>query len=165
MKTTSFFTAAICVALFQFGCNSPSETTSQPSPELRMERPLTDMTDMEETQLEEAAVSDHAEQKDIWIVLGNYEGLLPCDDCEGVATYIQLDEEMNFHLSQKYVGTDRRSEPRSGKYSFADNVVTLLGVADEPNKYLLENKNLLQLDWNGNRRTGANARSYLLKRH
>ncbi len=98
------------------------------------------MTDMEETQLEEAAVSDHAEQKDIWIVLGNYEGLLPCDDCEGVATYIQLDEEMNFHLSQKYVGTDRRSEPRSGKYSFADNVVTLLGVADEPNKYLLETK-------------------------
>lgn len=161
MKTTSFFSAAICVALFQFGCNSPSETTSQPSPELRMERPL---AEIDETAVEATEAADNTDQKNNWMVVGSYEGLLPCDDCEGIATYLQLDEEMNFLLSRKYLGTERRSEPLSGTYTFADNMVTLLGVADEPNKYLLENNNLMQLDWNGNKRAGANARSYLLKR-
>jgi uncharacterized lipoprotein NlpE involved in copper resistance len=162
MKTTMLFSTAILFTVFQFSCNSPSETTSQASPELRMERP---MSEIDENKVEETDAVDYMEQKDIWIVIGSYEGLLPCTDCEGIALHLQLDEDMTFHLSQKYVGSDKRSEPRSGKYAFADNIVTLIGVADEPNKYLLENKNLLQLDWNGNKRTGANAQRYMLQRH
>ncbi len=162
MKTIKLLSAATLIVFFQFSCNSPSETTTQNSPELRMERPMAEVT---ETQVHETEASDYSEQKDVWILIGSYEGLLPCDDCDGIALHLSLDENMTYHLSQKYVGTDRRFEPRTGKFSFTNNIVTLHGMADEPNKYLHEDKNLIQLDWNGNKRTGANAQRYLLKRH
>ncbi|WP_051935771.1 copper resistance protein NlpE [Salegentibacter sp. Hel_I_6] len=41
---------------------------------------------------------------------GVYEGVLPCGDCEGIETSIQLKKNLDYVLSQHYMGRDDTEE-------------------------------------------------------
>lgn len=97
---------------------------------------------------------------------GTYEGILPCADCEGVATSISLSQEGKFVKISRYLGKSNREYRQEGSFEWnpAGNTISLSGVDDTPNKYLVGENQLFHLNSEGNRVTGALADNYVLKK-
>lgn len=96
---------------------------------------------------------------------GMYRGTLPCADCEGILTRIVLDRDLTYQKTMQYLGKDDTVFRQSGSFAWNDaqDEVTLKDQ-DEPNRYLLDNEELVQLDADGNRIVGELAENYQLKR-
>lgn len=97
---------------------------------------------------------------------GIYEGILPCADCEGVATSISLSQEGKFVKISRYLGKSNREYRQEGSFEWnpAGNTISLSGVDDTPNQYLVGENQLFHLDSEGKRVTGALADNYVLKK-
>ncbi len=159
MKFNLLKISTLILAVFVASCSSPSETTTPSSPVLNMDRQASSIV--------ETPVEAMAQKTDElhWEIIGSYEGMLPCADCEGMFVHLVLTESGEYTLSVKYVGKDFRPEPQTGKYTYSGDIVTLIGVADQPNKYTRDQKGeLIQLDFNGNRITGSLADQYILNK-
>jgi copper homeostasis protein (lipoprotein) len=97
---------------------------------------------------------------------GVYYGILPCADCEGILTTVQLNSDNTYVMSQKYLGKNGDIIKVNGSITWHEsgNLVTLIGSnASTPPSYckLGENK-MTQLDLEGNLITGALAAQYAL---
>jgi uncharacterized lipoprotein NlpE involved in copper resistance len=96
---------------------------------------------------------------------GLYMGTLPCADCEGIETWLTLSKDKSYLLKTKYIGKGDASE-QFGKFSWntAGSTITLAGIKNAPNQYLVGEGRLFQLDMDGKRITGNLAEKYELKK-
>jgi uncharacterized lipoprotein NlpE involved in copper resistance len=96
---------------------------------------------------------------------GVYKGELPCADCEGIETVVTLNKDFTYTKTTVYLGKkDKQQYKNSGKFTWnnAGSTVTLLGVQDAPNQYMVGEQVLIQLDVAGERITSALAEKYKL---
>ncbi|WP_375584295.1 copper resistance protein NlpE N-terminal domain-containing protein [Cyclobacterium xiamenense] len=97
---------------------------------------------------------------------GSYEGTLPCADCEGIATSISLSRDGKFVKVYRYLGKSDREFRQEGSFSWnqAGNTISLSGIEDAPNQYLVGENQLFHLDRDGNRIRGDLEANYVLKK-
>lgn len=100
---------------------------------------------------------------DFW---GTYKGVVPCADCEGIETTIELKADETFVVRTVYLGKSEEVFTSSGHYHWNDDgrSIHLHGVENGPSYYFVGENHLIQLDMNGNRITGDLAEKYVLKK-
>ena len=94
---------------------------------------------------------------------GTYIGTLPTASGMGMTVTLTL-ENGAYTRKTEYVGKDGIFEDK-GKYTLnkEGNTITLEGI-DSPNKYVVDENRLTQLDIDGNRITGDLADKYVLQK-
>ncbi|EOZ98523.1 Lipoprotein [Indibacter alkaliphilus LW1] len=98
---------------------------------------------------------------------GLYEGVLPCADCEGIETKIEIGPSFSYVKKSVYLGKNNDSIYEStGTYSWNDagNTITLENE-ERPNQYFVGENVLFHLDMDGNRITGQLAENYALRKN
>jgi uncharacterized lipoprotein NlpE involved in copper resistance len=95
---------------------------------------------------------------------GTYKGMIPCADCEGIETWLTLNLDKTYLLKTKYKGKSESVQENSGKFNWnsAGSIITLGGVVNAPNQYLVGEGKLFQLDMSGKRITGNLSGNYEL---
>lgn len=95
---------------------------------------------------------------------GTYQGMTPCASCEAIKTTLTLNQDLSFVMSTQYVGKSEEVLEVRGtfKWNDAGNIISLDGVKDAPNQFLVGENMLFQLDMEGNRITGDLADKYIL---
>lgn len=95
---------------------------------------------------------------------GIYRGTLPCADCEGIVTTITLNPDHTYVMSTVYKGKGYKICEHTGKFSWDESgsTIRLGGISGAPDRYLVGENKLIQLDMEGNRITGALADNYVL---
>lgn len=97
---------------------------------------------------------------------GEYKGLLPCEGCEGINTYILLNDDYTFVKKTDYLGLDDSTVYEfRGKYSWNDagNTITLEGV-EAPNQYFVGENMLIALDAKGQRIREVDEKYHILEK-
>jgi uncharacterized lipoprotein NlpE involved in copper resistance len=98
-------------------------------------------------------------------VEGIYKGVVPCDDCEGIETMLEVKTGLTYTLSRKYIG---KGEPviQSGTYTdLSGGKIRLEGLKGETALYLLQPGKAYQLDPQGRIRKGKMAKKYVLRKN
>ncbi|MCH6233606.1 copper resistance protein NlpE [Cognataquiflexum rubidum] len=96
--------------------------------------------------------------------LGIYKGVLPCADCEGIETTIELGSGNSYLKKSTYLGKENQSViESSGVFTWneAGNTITLQDE-EVPNQYFVGENVLFHLDLEGNRITGDLEKNYQL---
>lgn len=98
--------------------------------------------------------------------LGTYKGKLPCADCAGIETSLELSEDFTYSLIRKYGGKNAKPNEMKGTFSWkeAENAIVLENVKDEPNQYFVGDHALTQLDRQGKKIEGKLAENYILRK-
>ena len=109
-----------------------------------------------------AAMDIHTSQSSLdWE--GTYKGMLPCADCEGISTVIQLHQNNTYQLHQKYEGKDGTVNKSFGTFTWTDDGrKIILKVGTETIQLQVGENRLFWLDHKGNRITGTLANNYIL---
>lgn len=98
-----------------------------------------------------------------WI--GEYKGILPCEDCDGIETQIALNEDTTYFLKMEYFG---KGEPFTDKGKFfwnKDNTIITITLEDNSTQqYLVLNGTLTVLDSQGKIPEGELKNDYVLKK-
>ena len=92
---------------------------------------------------------------------GLYEGTLPCADCEGIKTTIEINKDNTFTIKEDYLGKGNFEEKGTISWDDAGGVITM---SDSKRKYKVGENVLFALDQEGNVITGELADNYLLKK-
>ena len=94
---------------------------------------------------------------------GTYRGVLPCADCEGIETTLNITGDSAYTMQSKYLGKGAQTFSERGKITWnaAGNTITLDG-GREPLHYFVGENRLTQLALDGSRITGALADHYVL---
>jgi copper homeostasis protein (lipoprotein) len=88
---------------------------------------------------------------------------LPCPDCEGIETVIDLNSDYTYQLHQKYLGKGAGLQNTSGTFSWTENGSKLVLKVGKVNQQIQVGENrLFWLDQDGKRITGALADHYIL---
>ncbi|MDR1809577.1 MAG: copper resistance protein NlpE [Prevotella sp.] len=97
---------------------------------------------------------------------GVYTGTLPCADCEGTRVEVALNDSSRFTRKTVYLGKDTTVYEETGAYLWdgETRIITLEGVIGAPDKYLVGENELKQLDMEGKEITGELADKYILKK-
>ena len=97
---------------------------------------------------------------------GVYRGVVPCADCEGIATTITLRRDGSYHLEAVYQGRSVAAFEQQGKFGWdpTGGVIALDGLRDRPSRFLVGEGYLLQLDMAGKRIDGPLADRYRLSK-
>jgi len=97
---------------------------------------------------------------------GVYLGTTPCADCQGIQTSLLLRPDGTYQLATKYLGKPGELQVTHGKVTWnaAGTQITLSGVTDGANQYLVAEDRMRQLDLSGQRITGDLADKYVLLR-
>ena len=107
-------------------------------------------------------------ETDLNVVVGNYEGILPCADCEGIKTTVALNSDNTYEITSVYLGEKGKGEEfkETGVWSLLNNVVTLKenGQAEVAKKLGVVENAVKYLDLDGNEITGALAEHYVLQK-
>ena len=88
-----------------------------------------------------APTGDHAENALDWA--GDYKGVFPCADCEGIKTKLELKSDKTYELKEEYLGKGKELESKTkGTFSFDANqpsIITLDQNADQRKFFVGEN--------------------------
>jgi uncharacterized lipoprotein NlpE involved in copper resistance len=98
---------------------------------------------------------------------GTYKGIIPCADCEGIVTEIDLNKDMTFISRTKYQGKGNQKvfeEKGSFVWDKTGSFIFLKGVNETPKQYKVGENKLIQLDMKGKVITGSLADKYILKK-
>ncbi|MBP1663392.1 MAG: hypothetical protein H6Q19_532 [Bacteroidetes bacterium] len=96
--------------------------------------------------------------------LGEYAGVFPCDDCEGIETIITLREDSTYVQKSTYLGKDNSFE-ETGTFSLIEPGSRLvLKSTDSEQSYLLGDDTLTLLNSEGKVTEGELADAYVLKK-
>jgi len=147
----SIITAGIGLCILFFGCNQASKTPQVASkPEIAMD----------------SVIPDGHNSSNSLDVDGLYKGTLPCADCEGIETQIELGKDKSFVKRTIYLGKDGKVFEEKGSYTWNSegNTITLTGIKSGPGQYFVGENKLIQLDMDGNRITGKLADKYVLRK-
>ncbi len=97
---------------------------------------------------------------------GAYEGTLPCADCEGIKTSLNLNKDSLFTLKEEYLGKKNAMAFNSkGKWVVHENTITLQfdkELQDRRVQYKAGEGKLWLLDQEGKEITGTLADKYIL---
>ncbi|MGL6268276.1 MAG: copper resistance protein NlpE, partial [Chitinophagaceae bacterium] len=79
---------------------------------------------------------------------GTYMGKIPCADCQGIETTMILSKDGSYILKTKYLGKSDAVNEKSGKFTWnsAGSTITLDGIYNAPNQYIVGENVLIQLD-------------------
>lgn len=98
---------------------------------------------------------------------GRYYGLLPCADCDGIATQLNLNNDLTYVLTKvwKKNGT-ALSDTLEGKFTWQGNRIKLDGMADQSSAatFKVEENRVRQLDMDGNEITSELGAHYVLSK-
>jgi copper homeostasis protein (lipoprotein) len=137
-----------CAALALLSCTGALNRAQQPNNQKEMEN----------------MASSHTSQNSLdWD--GTYRGVLPCKDCEGLATTILLKKDLTFKASTQHLGQPERIEERAGKFNWNENgnTITLIPSGNDSTvRYLVGENTLTQLDVNV--AAGEDARRFMLSK-
>ena len=94
---------------------------------------------------------------------GTYHGTLPCADCEGIHTMIELNKDETFKITQEYLNKNTKTE-ETGKFSWSADGGTISFKTKDNSKfsYKVGEARLIQLDQEGKEITGGLADKYIL---
>jgi heat shock protein HslJ len=97
---------------------------------------------------------------------GNYEGTLPCADCEGIRTLLVLNKDQTFILKTQYLGKVKTPFESKGSiiWSADGNIITLKSTNNYNIRYQVGENKLWQLDQNGEKISGELADHYILNK-
>ena len=99
---------------------------------------------------------------------GVYSGIIPCADCEGIKTDIELNPAGTFRMAQHYLGRSDSLYYTEGSFRWneAGSAITLIIDGNEPvhHQYLVGENRLFKLDAEGNSITGDLAVNYILRK-
>lgn len=116
---------------------------------------------------EDARVIDDHNSRNALDWAGVYEGTLPCADCEGIKTVIELKDDNTYTTSQTYLKGSENTEEFNSKGSFnwddSGSNITLKD-GEETFKYKVGENQLLMLDSEGNMVDGKLSDLYILKK-
>jgi len=145
----------LCASLFFIACEEKPTTTQV----------VVSDTTYEVDSSEMLQVVDGANAQNSLDVAGTYKGVLPCADCEGMETTIELKTDSTYSRIIKYLGKKENGFTASGKWTWINGSVISLGsIKEGPNQYFVAEGKLIQLDMSGNRITGELAAKYELKK-
>lgn len=98
--------------------------------------------------------------------IGRYQGVLPCADCPGIETTIELTEDFNYIITRIYLERDVKPLTETGTYKWnaAGNGIILSGSDGGQQQFFVGENHLIQLDQEGNRIEGAIADKFILKK-
>ena len=93
---------------------------------------------------------------------GVYTGVMPCADCEGIETTLQLMKDKTYTLTRIYLGKSSEPITSSGSFTWDANGANIQLSGEDPGKYKVGENQLMHLDKDGNRITGELASKYVL---
>jgi len=148
MKNT---TLALCIAALAFASCQNNEGT--------------DSANSSNAPVDTATVTDmHTSQISLdWN--GTYEGTLPCADCPGIKTTIELKDDNTFTQDLEYLDKDTRFN-ETGKIEWHENGnnITLISEEGEKQQFKVREGSLVMLNADGKENTGALAEHYVLNK-
>ncbi|MDR2009784.1 MAG: copper resistance protein NlpE N-terminal domain-containing protein [Bacteroidales bacterium] len=146
MKTRIFIIAVLAVSFSLFSCKSNEKKSNEDT--------------------EKISRADSSRESLDWE--GTYTGTLPCADCSGIFTIIDLKRDGHYTISTKYLGKSENYIDENGKFSWNDagNIITFDNKSDDAgmSKFQVGENKLTMLDISGNRITGELADNYILKK-
>ena len=98
---------------------------------------------------------------------GNYTGVIPCADCEGIEVHITLNADETCQISYLYLGKSDTPETMfSGKFTW-DDAGNIIAVDAEnfPSHYKVGENKLIILDMKGCSITGQHEDMYVLTKN
>ena len=98
---------------------------------------------------------------------GTYKGVLPCADCEGIKTELELNSDKTYEIKETYLGKgDGKPFESKGSFQFdsKNSSIIELDKAGDSRKYFVAEGYLKALDLEGNEITGDLADKYQLKK-
>ncbi|MCH6201888.1 copper resistance protein NlpE N-terminal domain-containing protein [Aquiflexum sp. LQ15W] len=121
--------------------------------------------DSVEISLSSVATGDNSQNSLDW--KGVYKGVLPCADCEGIETTINLKSGGTFKRIQTYLGKKDGLFADEGTFQWDEkgSKITLYGKQGESQMYLVGENALFHLDKEGNRISGDLAPNYILPKN
>lgn len=151
MKT---FVQIVIIALFCIGCNPKKAKDPAPAP-------TEIVADTQGTQVDTANGARNSLD-----YIGLYKGKLPCADCAGVETRLELSEDFSYVLTRKYLGRNDKEAEIKGtfKWNASGNGIVLSNLENEPNQFAVAENTLTQLDLHGHKVEGKLANGYILKK-
>lgn len=96
---------------------------------------------------------------------GVYIGTIPCADCEGIRTMINLSKDLTYVMETKYQGKSEEVYKSKGTFSWdkSGSFLIMNGVSKKP-KYKVGENMLFVLDMEGKQITGNLAENYKLNK-
>lgn len=130
------------------------------------EEKTSETTSVENTEenMKTTPVDSHNSQNSLdWA--GVYEGVLPCENCQGVETNIQIDENMDYELSQNYMGGEEENNiNETGKFEWNKQGNTI-SLGERRKLYFKVSENyLLQVFKDESKVMGDSAMQYRLRK-
>jgi uncharacterized lipoprotein NlpE involved in copper resistance len=100
-----------------------------------------------------------------WV--GAYKGILPCADCEGIETVLELNDDQTYLLQTRYLGVDEEIQiEEMGIFTWDISGQKIqLNNKQAPNQYKIGEDIIWCLDINGEIITGDLAIYYILRKH
>ena len=98
---------------------------------------------------------------------GTYKGILPCADCEGIKTELELNSDTTYEIKETYLGKgDGKPFESKGSFQFdnKNSSIIELDKAGDSRKYFVAEGYLKALDMDGKEITGDLADKYQLKK-
>lgn len=148
MKSTIILLAILCL----ISCNDQGKTAESDSLESSAER------------IESTLYNTHNFQNSLnWD--GVYEGVLPCENCDGIETSIRLKKNLDYVLSQHYLGraeAEENNKNETGKFEWNKQGNTI-SLGERQKLYFQVSENyLLQVFEDESKVMGDSAMKYRL---
>ncbi|WOE31578.1 MULTISPECIES: copper resistance protein NlpE [unclassified Acinetobacter] len=161
MKKTALVLCMLAVALT--ACSKP-KSEEQKTTEQSTVTASSQATVASESTQAQAPSDDNAQTALDWA--GDYKGVLPCADCEGIKTELELNQDKTYELTQEYLGRkDQQKSTIKGSFTFdAKNpsIIILSAAADHQKYFVGENYVALRAAETGEAITGPMADLYKL---
>jgi heat shock protein HslJ len=95
---------------------------------------------------------------------GTYSGIIPCADCEGILTEIQLFKDGSFSKTVQYLGKEDEGRTEKGNYTWntEGSGISIPSSGNETQLYKVGENVLFHLDKEGNRIEGDLVENYKL---
>lgn len=117
--------------------------------------------------VDESLVHDGHNARNSLDYKGTYKGTIPCADCEGIKTSVQLMDGDTFVMKTVYVGKgDGKEFEEKGTVNWdsAGQVIALNNAEGTVCKYFVGENTLTQLNMEGEKITGPLADKYVLRK-
>lgn len=162
MKKTILAVSLISIALV--ACNKPQnkDEISTTTESVGASAPITAQASSSET----LPTGDTPETSLDWN--GEYKGVLPCADCEGIKTELVLNADKTYELTEAYLGKgDGKATKTKGSFEFDKtnlSIVNLDQAADKQRFFVAENEIFALERETGKKIEGPLAEHYILKK-
>lgn len=91
---------------------------------------------------------------------GDYIGVIPCADCQGIYYHVRISEDGNYHLKRSYLGKSHKILVDQGKFSWTENGNAI--QLEEGQVFRVHENALMYADEDGKRIEGDLANHYRL---